>query len=290
MFTRVYSDDTFVSTQRFASAIPAGQCMNAKQSNEILFRFRLKVSPFPRSPGVSACVSCGAQRPCLGTLLTPHGASVIRLRAPFVGRQVLEEYEATKRLEDEAVDSAISAGLDFDADGQVRIFETMRSRIPMPHYCSYELPRPLYRQRRSSGASGVSHVFVCRRASRLPLSAKRERKQRAVATLHTIYRRQSNHRHSSRVLNYLRSTLLPEIKATHPQLELHLEIRITRHKSSRNHTLNVRSCCEGRDILGVHSDDSCTAVVTRTPGRLTPSCAPCASETICYKPVCRRHQ
>lgn len=42
----------------------------------------------------------------------------------FFCRQVLEEYEATKRLEDEAVESAISAGLDFDADGQVRLFET----------------------------------------------------------------------------------------------------------------------------------------------------------------------
>lgn len=40
-------------------------------------------------------------------------------------RQVLKEYEATKRLEDEAVESAISAGVDFDADGQVRLFETM---------------------------------------------------------------------------------------------------------------------------------------------------------------------
>lgn len=38
----------------------------------------------------------------------------------FVGK-VLQEYELTKKLEEEAVESAISLGLDFDENGQVSV-------------------------------------------------------------------------------------------------------------------------------------------------------------------------
>lgn len=41
------------------------------------------------------------------------------IRGPALGGKILQEYELTKKMEEEAMESAILSGLDYDENGQV---------------------------------------------------------------------------------------------------------------------------------------------------------------------------